>query len=140
MENIIEKLSPSSENSDIVGKWRNASIKYIETAAGESIQNYYAPTRILELKLDGSWTLADSSGTWQIQRIDEKDWQKWKTEPYGPTRKIIFYGWNDEASWDGPIEEKNGAINFFWVIYQVSDDLNGGKKQEQTKFLRSNWE
>ncbi|MDO8554889.1 MAG: hypothetical protein Q7S22_08820 [Candidatus Micrarchaeota archaeon] len=118
-------------NSELSGKWRILSnTRYVST------DGYYsAPTQLLEIN-GQSWTFGSSSGTWEIQPIDENDWIKWETTSYGPTRKIVVHNWNG-ADWSGPIEESNGKIDFFWIIYNV--DIGSGPQQVQMKFGQSSY-
>lgn len=118
------------KNTDFVGEWRILSnTRYIGN------ESYYsAPTERLELKPDGSWSFGSSSGSWEVASIEKSDWQEWKIENYGPTRKIILNNW-ESRTWSGPIEENDGQIDFLWVIYDV--DIGNGLQQMQLKFGRN---
>jgi len=101
LENQTETIDRETEDLNIVGKWR------IYSQPG-------ATTRVLEIKADHTWEFG-TTGTWSVESITQEDWARWRIVPYGPTRKLILNGWN-KASTDGPIEEENGAVNFFWSM------------------------
>lgn len=66
--------------------------------------------------------LEPRAGTFSIHVIADEDWKRWNIEPYGPTMKIFLSGWN-EIGGEGPIEEANGRVDVFWVIYRVTPPL-----------------
>jgi hypothetical protein len=45
-------------------------------------------------------------------------------EEYGPQRKVVLEGWNDDVA-DGPIEESEAGVDFLWVVYRVDDPSPG---------------
>ncbi len=120
-------------NNELSGKWRILSnTRYIDT------DGYYsAPTQLLEIN-GQSWNFGSSSGTWEIKEIEQEDWEKWQVESYGPTRKVVMHNWNG-ADWDGPIEESNGKIDFFWIIYDVELPGSSQPQQVQIKFGHSTY-
>lgn len=124
---FLEDDSPNPQSSDpnLVGKWRSFS----DTSN----------TRLLELYSDGRWQLGGSSGTWSVADIEPADWDSWGVPPYGPTRKIILNGWNQDRA-DGPIEETEDNVDFFWVIYYVTLEVYGEPAQVQVKYGHSTWE
>ncbi len=117
--------SDASENSLFVGKWRSFS----------DTKN----TQVLELTEDNTWTFSSSRGRWRVAAIEESDWAKWQVEPYGPTRKIVFEGWNNQVA-DGPIEETEDRVDFFWIIYIVNLEQVGEPAQVQIKYGHANWD
>lgn len=120
----------SNKNNEFVGKWRILSqTGYVGTGG-----HYSAPTELLDVRSDSTWSFESSSGTWEVKPIEDSDWKKWQTETYGPTRKMILHNWNG-GEWGGPIEESSGNVDFFWVIYDV--DIGNGLQQAQMKFGHS---
>ncbi len=115
----------SNPDNEFVGKWRSFS----------DTKN----TQILELYQDGTWTFSSSSGTWIVESIDAADWQKWGVDDYGPTRKMVLYGWNGDVA-DGPIEETAQEVDFFMVIYNVDLDAYAQPAQIQIKYGHSDWD
>ena len=69
---------------------------------------------------DGNWEFGSSQGIWYVASIDPQDWDRWSVQPYGPERKVVLDGWNGQVA-DGPIEEYEGGVDFFWVIYRVDE-------------------
>src|SRR3990172_1134970 len=65
-----------------------------------------------------------SNGTWYVTTIDAADWSRWGVEEYGPQRKVVLEGWNDDFG-DGPIEDSEAGVDFLWVIYRVDDPSPG---------------
>ena len=97
----------------LVGTWRaysdyiyykDGDFKYRTTS--ESLLNIYE---------DGRWEFGGLAGTVSVINITNDDWKRWGIDAYGPTRKIVFSGWQGAA--EGPIEESIGAIVFIWAIY-----------------------
>ncbi len=111
--------------SKLVGNWRSFSDTH--------------NTQLLQLHSDNTWSLSSSRGTWRVENITSSDWEKWGIETYGPIQKIVLDGWND-ASADGPIEESETQIDFFWVIYNVNLEVYGEERQVQIKYGHSNWD
>ena len=122
---IKEDFNKGQIDNKLVGKWRS----YSDTKN----------TRTLDLTADGKWQIGGSSGTWRVYSIKESDWQKWGIESYGPTRKIILDGWNKGIA-DGPIEETESNVDFFWVIYEVTLETYGEPRLAQIKYGHANWE
>ena len=107
-----------SADPEFVGRWRIYSERISFDAGGAN--NISPVTRDLNLHEDGEWDFGSSSGSWFIASIDPDDWDRWGADPYGPERKIVLDGWNEDVG-DGPIEESEGTVDFFWVIYHVDD-------------------
>ncbi|MBI5227611.1 hypothetical protein HY988_03420 [Candidatus Micrarchaeota archaeon] len=117
-----EPNNPPSVNSPVslAGSWRIYPLRLnIEGGVDYRVLS----SRKLELHEDGSWDFGSSHGTWKSQTITEADWQKWSTEKYGPTKKIVLDGWEGKVV-DGPVDEENGAVNFFWLIYDVKNSYD----------------
>jgi|SRR3989344_6696278 len=133
-ENIEKKqeIKKVQENNDpdVVGTWRPHA-QSIEYDAG-AINSIKKPvTRKLTISSDGTWEYG-STGTWEVELIEEKDWERWKMASYGPTKKIVLHGWNN-AIGDGPIDEGTAGVDFIWAIYH-SDKLSLGPATIQIKF------
>ena len=110
--------SQASAEPQILGAWRIYSERIdFDAGGGNTIEPV---TREMNLYDDGTWEFGSSSGTWYVTVIDPSDWGRWGVEPYGPERKMVLEGWNDDSG-DGPIEESEGGVDFIWVIYQVDD-------------------
>ncbi len=122
---VKDDFNKGSTDPKLVGNWRSYS----------DIKN----TKLLELYADGKWVLGTSSGSWRVTNIKTSDWAKWGIESYGPSRKIILEGWNDDIV-DGPVEEAESNINFFWVIYDVTLENYGEPNQIQVKYGHANWD
>ncbi len=105
----------------LTGKWRLYSSRFFYDAGGGGSWDVTASRR-LELAQDGRWTYGTSNGTFSIHAIADEDWKRWNIEPYGPAMKIILSGWNGTGG-EGPIEESNGGVDVFWVIYRVAPPL-----------------
>ena len=110
---------------EFVGDWRVYSETLFYDAGGSGGSDSSASTtRELSLNDDGTWEFGSSNGIWYVTTIDAADWSRWGVEEYGPQRKIVLEGWNDDFG-DGPIEEAAGAVDFLWVIYRVDDPSPG---------------
>src|SRR3989344_5904123 len=119
-----------NNDPDVVGTWRPHA-QSIEYDAG-AINSIKKPvTRKLTISSDGTWEYG-STGTWEVELIEEKDWERWKMASYGPTKKIVLHGWNN-AIGDGPIDEGTAGVDFIWAIYH-SDKLSLGPATIQIKF------
>ncbi|MDP3741870.1 MAG: PsbP-related protein [Candidatus Micrarchaeota archaeon] len=91
------------------------------------------PSDILELNPDRTWTFGAKSGTWTLVEITPADWAKWGINEYGPTNKLVLYGWDSDVV-DGPIEESRGVPEFLWVIYRQGAPEFNSPGQIQMKF------
>ena len=126
---LIKKVQENND-PDVVGTWRPHA-QSIEYDAG-AINSIKKPvTRKLTISSDGTWEYG-STGTWEVELIEEKDWERWKMASYGPTKKIVLHGWNN-AIGDGPIDEGTAGVDFIWAIYH-SDKLSLGPATIQIKF------
>ncbi|MBI4918962.1 hypothetical protein HY837_03465 [archaeon] len=114
----------------VVGTWRPYT-QGIVYDAGASNDIKKLSTRRLTISEDGSWEFG-STGTWEVKQIEENDWNKWAMDPFGPTKKIVLTGWNNDIG-EGPIEEGSAGVDFVWVIYH-SDKLSLGPATIQIKF------
>lgn len=117
---------------ELVRKWR----LYSEGAyydSGEINILDRPPASYLELKEDSTWQFRGATGTWEVQDISEDDWASWGVNSFGPTRKIVLYGWNNDRV-DGPIEESGGRADFIWVIYRAGPPEVKSLAQIQMKF------
>lgn len=104
-----------------VGFWRVFSERIFYDIGGAGALGLPV-TRNLELSSDGTWSFGDSTGPWEVTEITEEDWARWDIDPYGPTRKITLYNWNDGIG-DGPVEESDEIVDFIWVVYHVEPPL-----------------
>jgi len=118
-----DKGESDAGNGAFAGKWRSFS------------DTKYTP--LLQLNEDGTWSLEGSSGTWQAGAIEDSDWARWGISSYGPAKKITLNGWNNGVA-DGPVEESDGRVDFFWIIYDVT--LEGEQRLAQIKFGHSNYD
>ena len=110
---------------EFVGDWRVYSETLFYDAGGSGGSDSSASTtRELNLNDDGTWKFGSSNGTWHVTTIDAADWSRWGVEEYGPQRKVVLEGWNDDVA-DGPIEESEAGVDFLWVIYRVDDPSPG---------------
>jgi len=120
--------SPHSEDSRdelLTGDWRIYSETLFFDAGGSGGSDSSASvTRKLHLDEDGTWEFGSSQGTWYVATIEPLDWDRWQVQPYGPAVKIVLDGWNGQVG-DGPIEEYESGVDFFWVIYRVDDPSPG---------------
>jgi len=129
-DNIEAPKKQSSTDQSVVGVWRPHA-QSIEYDAG-AINSIKKPvTRKLTISSDGTWEYG-STGTWEVELIEEKDWERWKMASYGPTKKIVLHGWNN-AIGDGPIDEGTAGVDFIWVIYR-SEKLSLGPATISIKF------
>lgn len=115
------------KDTSVVGTWRAYSQAIFYDNGGNNWLNRPS-TRKLTIAADGTWDYG-SKGTWSVQPIEQSDWKKWKIEPYGPTTKIVFNGWNNGIA-DGPIERND----FVWVIYHSKGFSSLGPATIQMKF------
>jgi hypothetical protein len=105
----------------LVGEWRIYSETLFYDAGGSSGADASASvTRELLLYADGAWEFGTSSGQWQVAEAEAEDWDRWGVQAYGPERRIALDGWNGGGA-DGPIEEYEDGVDFFWVIYRVDE-------------------
>jgi len=110
---------------EFVGDWRVYSETLFYDAGGSGGSDPSASTtRELSLNEDGTWEFGSSNGTWYVTTIDAADWNRWGVEDYGPQRKVVLEGWNDDVA-DGPIEESEAGVDFLWVIYRVDEPSPG---------------
>jgi len=125
-----ESISPDdllggTVDISLTGEWRVYSETLFYDAGGSGGSDSGASTtRMLVLKDDGAWEFGSSGGSWYVTSIDPSDWDRWGSAPYGPERKIVLEGWNGDMG-DGPVEEYEGGIDFFWVIYRVDAPYPG---------------
>lgn len=110
---------------EFVGDWRVYSETLLYDAGGGGGSDSSASTtRELSLNDDGTWEFGSSNGTWYVTTIDAADWSRWGVEEYGPQRKVVLEGWNDDFA-DGPIEDSEAGVDFLWVIYRVDEPSPG---------------
>lgn len=129
----INSLTESSTNpSAFVGLWRAYSSRLFYDAGGGGAVGS-GTGQPLEINSDGSWQLSTSAGTWKIENIKEEDWKTWNIGSYGPKRKIVLDNWNSAIA-SGPVEESNGRIDFFWVIYRAQPPTVSSPGQVQAKY------
>ena len=120
-----QKSDQKTSSSEFVGKWRSFS----------DTKN----TQVLELRSDGTWTLSTSNGRWRVEPIQDTDWVKWGGDPDGSTRKIVFENWNNQVA-DGPVQETEEGVDFFFIIYNVTLETYGESVQVQLKYGHSRWD
>ena len=116
-----QDVEATQESDLFVVNWRILSERIFYDIGGAGA-TAVPVTRNVELRSDASWSFGDSTGTWMIQNIADDDWVRWGVDSYGPTRKMILEEWHDGRA-DGPIEERDGVIDFFWIIYHVDPPL-----------------
>lgn len=122
------------EEQALLGPWRTFSARLFYDAGGASpVAGMLGLGDQLFLASDGSWRFGSSAGRWAVAAITASDWQKWRVKPYGPTRKVVFAGWNHGVA-DGPVEEDNGRVDFFWVIFRVAPPTVSAPGQVDMKF------
>lgn len=126
------ETASTSNPKEFVGLWRAFSSRlfYDNGGGGALGSGSGAP---LEINADGTWQFSTSAGKWHVEDIAESDWKKWGSESYGPTRKMVLDGWNKDVA-DGSVEELNGRVDFFWVIYRVGPPTVGAPGQVQVKY------
>jgi len=121
----------------LIGKWgiHAQGVVYKGRQGYEEVWEVkFATTTILELKDDKTWAFGDSKGTWKVIPIEKKDWKKWDLEFYGPKKKLVLEGWENEAEdskniADGPIEASSGQVDFFWINAWIKLDRAEPKPQ-----------
>ena len=110
---------------EFVGDWRVYSeTLFYDAGGGGGSDSSASTTRELSLNDDGAWEFGSSNGTWYVTAIDADDWSRWGVEDYGPQRKVVLEGWNDDVA-DGPIEDSEAGVDFLWVIYRVDEPSPG---------------
>ncbi|MBI4586192.1 MAG: hypothetical protein HY717_19450 [Planctomycetes bacterium] len=146
-----EKQAPAKDNKDeresarapdrgcqveprLAGAWRvySSRLFYDIGGAGAAGDKVY---RQVELSADGRWRFGSSSGKWSVSPAGAEDWKRWKVQPYGPSRKITLQGWNGINA-SGPIEESEGNLDFFWVIYHAEPPAVAAAGDIHMKFGR----
>ncbi len=125
----------SSANSELIGLWRAFSSRLFYDAGGGGAVGSDTG-HPLEINDDGSWQLSTSSGKWRIESIQESDWKVWGIDAYGPSRKMVLDNWNGKTA-TGPVEESNGKVDFFWVIYRAEPPIVSAPGQVQAKYGRA---
>ncbi len=118
---------PTSDKS-LVGSWR-----FYPQRTNDQGMIDLPTSRKLELRSDGSWEFGSSRGSWGTKDITAADWAKWKIESYGPKKKIVLNGWSGQTV-DGPIEEVEARVDFFWLIYDVGPPVTTRVRQAQLRF------
>ncbi len=129
-EPVTAKAAVSS--NEFVGLWREFSSRmFYDIGGGGAVGS--GSGQPLELNSDGTWKFGVSTGKWGVEEIKEEDWTAWQVQAYGPKRKIILENWN-KAIASGPVEESEGRIDFFWVIYRVEPPTVSSAGQVQIKY------
>ncbi len=132
-ETSINALKESSINpGEFVGLWRAFSSRLFYDAGGGGAVGS-GTGQPLEINAEGSWQLSTSAGTWKIENIKEEDWKTWNIDSYGPKRKIVLDNWNSAIA-SGPVEESDGRVDFFWVIYRAEPPIVSAPGQVQAKY------
>ena len=113
---------------NVTGTWRVYSERIFYDVGGAgaimSASGGNATTLPLIIKEDGTYNFGTNHGKLTIENIQEPDWKVWRAKSYGPTRKIVLTGWSKEAATvSGPLEERDGRVNFIWVVYHVSPPI-----------------
>lgn len=90
------------------------------------------PASVLQINDNGTWEFGNNSGKWEVTTITEDDWKAWGISQYGPSKKIVFYGWNGDIA-SGPLEGEEVA-QFIWVIYRTGPPYEKAAGQVQMKF------
>ncbi len=130
VEKYKEEIKQSILDPIVIGTWR-PHYQGIFYDAGASNYIKKPVTRKLTISADGTWEFG-STGTWEVKPITDEDWERWGIQPYGATKKIILYNWNENTA-EGPIDEGTAGVDFIWVIYR-SDKLSLGPATIQIKF------
>ena len=140
----VQKKDESFSELSLIGRWgihfkgvtyggaKNEGIPGQETTTYKWDTDFDLTT-ILELNADKTWTFGTSGGTWKVLPIEDKDWEMWDTEPYGPRYKLIVDGFGDKGG-NGPIEIDKGEVSFFWLFYYATNQENGEQRYLQKKF------
>ncbi|MBI2579393.1 MAG: hypothetical protein HYW27_00645 [Candidatus Aenigmarchaeota archaeon] len=113
----------------LAGTWRAYS-DYIYYKDGD-FKYRITPESLLNIHKDSRWEFGGMAGTVSVVNITKDDWSRWGISAYGPTRKIVFSGWQGAA--EGPIEESIGAIDFIWAIY---NSVLPGEEREGSVWLK----
>ncbi|MBI4399716.1 hypothetical protein HY570_03110 [Candidatus Micrarchaeota archaeon] len=122
---------------ELVDTWRIYSTRIDYTDGGYGAFGAISSSTTLNLNQFGIWEFGDSKGTWHAEEITDGDWEKWNTKSYGPTRKIVLDGWGGQTV-DGPIEETEQGVDFFWLIYGVDKPTVSNPGIVQIKFGHKN--
>ncbi|MDO8427959.1 MAG: DcrB-related protein [Candidatus Diapherotrites archaeon] len=120
----------SIEEQGMIRNWREYSkAVYLDNGDWSFAET---SNSLIDIQANHTWIFGTQNGTWEIQTITEQDWSNWGINEYGPTRKIILYGWNESVN--GPIEEIGDRIDYFWVIYRTGPPEIEEPGQIQIKF------
>ncbi len=131
-----QQVDPLTHPKELIGSWRALSSRiFYDIGGGGALGS--GTGRPLEINQDGSWQFGTSAGTWAIEEIKENDWKKWNINSYGPKKKIVLDKWNGDSA-DGPIEESDSKVDFFWVIYKTGPPTVSSKGQVQAKYGHAN--
>lgn len=122
----------AADGCGLAGAFRNTYGRIVYDAGGRGAGTLNLSSRQLVLTGSG-WSFGSSSGSWRAAAITAADWTRWRSKPYGPTRKIVLAGWN-RATADGPIDERGGVIASFWVMYHVGPPTVGAPAWIQLRF------
>lgn len=131
-----ETLDESSHPKELLGLWRVFSSRLFYDVGGSGVVGS-GTGHPLEINKDGTWQLSTSAGTWKVQSINEDDWKTWNVPSYGPKRKIVLDKWNGGTG-NGPIEESNDGVDFFWIIYRAEPPIVSSSGQVQAKYGHAN--
>ncbi len=126
------ETASNSNPKEFIGLWRDFSSRMFYDAGGSGAFGTGSGVP-LEINSDGTWKFGGSAGKWHADAIQDTDWKKWGIESYGPARKMVLEGWNKGVA-DGPVEEPDGRVDFFWVIYRVGPPTVGAPGQVQVKY------
>ena len=136
-ESIDDKAltASSSANSEFIGLWRAFSSRlFYDVGGGGAVGSDTGHP--LEINDDGSWQLSTSAGKWRVESIQDGDWKSWGIDAYGPSKKMVLDNWNGKTA-SGPVEESNGGVDFFWVIYRAEPPVVSAPGQVQAKYGRA---
>lgn len=89
----------------------------------------------MTITADGKWKLETDPGKWSTSPITDADWKRWNAKPNGPTRKVVFDGFNVTGA-DGPIvmSSTGSRVDFFWLIYRVGPPTVSAPGTIETKY------
>ncbi len=129
---IPPQADPVAHPKELVGSWRALSSRiFYDIGGGGALGS--GTGRPLEINQDGSWQFGTSAGTWEVVEIKVEDWKKWNVSAYGPKKKMVLSKWNKNGA-DGPIEESDSKVDFFWVIYKAEPPTVSAAGQIQVKY------
>jgi len=127
--NVISEVFARQRYVSVPSKWfvSSAIVRYVDGSIG-SIEGFHQ----MELYAD-TWVYEGNYSEWEVEFITDSDWEKWGIEEGLAERKIVLQDWIGGAA-DGPIDEEEGRMKMFTIIYRTVDSGKAG--QVQLRFER----